>query len=312
MNSQRIENRRTNGSLTVEAALVLPIFIFAILTFIYLLQILIHHNNIQDAITDIGLDVAKYGYVSELIKDNDTDSNRSSASTNQENQKTATNPDNINKPVEGIVSSTLAKAIFRGIDNGFYKLSLLSKIDVEAVNKSAIKNGFNGIHTYFSSYMEENDEVNIVLNYNIKIPLLFIDLDDFQIVQRVKLKAWNGYRPTAKFSKVEQGLEEEKEEMVFITETGSVYHTSSNCTHISLSIRDVPYEHLNIIRNKSGGIYKNCNLCGGNLKYGDTVYVAVSGDKYHSNRSCSGLKRTISEVPISQVSNRRLCSRCGK
>lgn len=305
MKGHRIINRKQKGSLTVEAALVLPIFIFAILAFIYLLQVLIYHNNLQQAITDIGLDAAKYGYVSELIKDSNT--NQNDTDSKQEIQQTSS--DKGKKNQEGVVSSVAAKSISKGIDCGFYKLALLTKLDLEAVNKSSIKNGFNGIHTYFSSYMEDNDEVDIVLNYHIKMPLLFIDLDDFQIVQRVKLRAWNGYRPQAKFDKVEQESEDKK---VFVTATGTVYHTSKNCTHISLSIKDVPFEHLNHLRNKSGGKYKNCHLCGINSKNGDTVYVAVSGDKFHSDRNCSGLKRTVSEVPLSQVLDKRLCSRCGK
>lgn len=310
MKNQRIFNQKAKGSLTVEAALALPIFIFAILSFIYLLQIFIYHNNLQDAITEIGLDAAKYGYVYEHIKDDNINSNQNNYNQTKESQELASNL--INKSAEGVFSSIVAKAVTKGINSGGFKLGLLTRLDIEEINRSSIKNGFNGIHTYFSSYMEDDDEVNIVLNYHIDMPLLFIDLDDFQIVQRVKLRAWSGYRPVAKFIKAEQGQEEQAKEMVFITETGTVYHTSENCSHISLSVRDVPFEHLGNLRNKSGGKYKNCNLCGSHSKEGDTVYVAVSGDKYHSNRNCSGLKRTVKQVPLSQVTNKRLCSRCGK
>lgn len=258
---------KKRASLTLEATLVLPIFIFSIITFIYLLQIMIIHDNLQEGITNIGLEAAKYGYVYDsLLEENKEDY------------------------------------------SAFFKVALYDNVDLKLLDGSCIKGGFAGIHTYLSNYMEENDIVDVIINYKIKIPTLFFNIDNFQIVQRAKLRGWSGYKPLAKFE--EKTTEDTDEEMVYITETGTVYHTSRECTHLQLSIKQVPFEQIENLRNDSGGKYKKCQRCGSNLKPGNLVYITTNGDRYHINANCSGLKRTIKEVPLSQVKDRSLCERC--
>ncbi len=293
------KHKKLRGSLTLEAALVLPVFIFTILAFIYLLQVLILHNDIQEAITEIGLDSAKYGYVYESLG-------------GSFNSSDSINNSNFNyKSEDGVIDSSIETLIARSIDSIYFKTALYKKLDVESVNDSIIKDGFTGIHTFLSSYMDEGDEVDVILNYNIKLPLAFINIIDFQMVQRVKLKSWNGYRPTPKFTKENEDTKDKDEEMVFITATGNVYHTSDSCSHISLSIRNVPYNQLDKLRNKAGGKYKSCSLCWSSYEDGSTVYITASGDRYHGDVKCSGLKRTVTKVPISKVIGRKMCKRCG-
>ena len=290
--------KKLRGSLTLEASLVLPVFLFCIIAFIYFLQVIIIHDNLQEAITNIGLEAAKYGYVYEDFSDSNSD--------NQSNQDTS--PSN-NKNTEGTVDGLVLKMVARSIDSAFFKYGLHDYIDTKVLNKSCVKDGFSGINTYLSSYMEKDNEVDIVLNYQIEIPLIFIKVDNFQVVQRVHLKGWNGYRPIAKYKNSDENTDEE---IVFIAETGRVYHLSKDCTHLRLSIKQILLDQVEKLRNSSGGKYKECKICVLPSKdNGNIVFITTTGDRYHWNKNCSGLKRTISEIPISQVGNKTPCKRCG-
>lgn len=300
MKKSKLLKYKAQASLTVEAAMILPIFIFAIISFIYFMQILQVHNNLQEAITNVGLDSAKYGYVYESYEDY----KKELVITDEDFYEGDTNSQ------EGSVDSLVEAAISKSINSAYFKKSLKDKLDKNKVNVSCIKNGFNGVHTYLSTYMDDDQQVDIILNYWIEMPFALINLNDFQIVQRVKLRGWSGYRPPAKFKTVvdEEDLDSD---IVFITATGKVYHISRDCTHIKLSIEATPYNQIQNLRNKAGGKYIKCYICGSDPIERDTIYITTSGDRYHTIRGCSGLKRTVIEIPRSQVNDKTPCKRCG-
>lgn len=99
-----------------------------------------------------------------------------------------------------------------------------------------------------------------------------------------------------------------KEAYVYITPDGSVYHLYRDCTHLSLSIRCVTFEAASASKNEYGKNYRACEFCGEHAKA--LVYITDEGDCYHSDRSCVGLKRTVRQIPISQVGSRSCCIRC--
>jgi len=103
--------------------------------------------------------------------------------------------------------------------------------------------------------------------------------------------------------------ERDGEEYVFVTETGSVYHRSRNCTHLKLSITSAPLSTVSELRNGSGGKYYPCERCGTNM--GGMVYLTTEGNRYHGTIECSGLRRNIRTIPLSEAIGYRPCSRCG-
>ena len=105
----------------------------------------------------------------------------------------------------------------------------------------------------------------------------------------------------------------EEGEKVYITPWGTVYHTTPECSLLDLSISLVSFESLNERRNESGGKYYPCESCCGHADTGavDGVYITDYGDRYHSDRDCPGLKRTVKEVDIKEVSGMSACQKCG-
>ena len=60
--------KRIKGSLTVEAALVLPIFIMVILSLMYIMKVIYIHENIQHSLSQTANELATYSYILDKSK----------------------------------------------------------------------------------------------------------------------------------------------------------------------------------------------------------------------------------------------------
>ena len=59
------------------------------------------------------------------------------------------------------------------------------------------------------------------------------------------------------------------------------------------------------MRNTYGAKYYPCESCSRNQNPAGCVYITSTGNRYHNQETCSGLKRTIRLVKLSQVE--RIC-----
>jgi len=118
------------------------------------------------------------------------------------------------------------------------------------------------------------------------------------------------YRKWTGYNVISGDISREEEEYVYITEHGYSYHRSRNCSHLKVTIKAVASEDIDSLRNSSGGRYRPCEKCGGNGT--GILFITPDGDRYHSDAGCSGLKRTVKTVKLSEVGGRTPCSICGK
>lgn len=285
-----INHRKLEGSLTVEAALVLPIFIYFMIAFIYILQIISIHEHIQNTITEIGYDTTRYAYVYHRIEEYQGDEERDG---------------DLDEVSEDSFFQNIDIIFTRGIGITYYKMQLNNYLDEEFINNSCVKDGMSGITTYLSSFMEYEDTIDIIVQYKIKIP--FVHLNEIPMMQRIRLKGWNGWQVSI------QSDEDENEEEVYVAHSGTVYHKSKNCTYIDIKVEEIPFVSIPITTNKSGETYSACNICiKGQIVNTANVYITSTGNKYHILLKCSSLKRTIRVISIHDVGSLRPCSRCYK
>jgi hypothetical protein len=144
--------------------------------------------------------------------------------------------------------------------------------------------------------------VDVMVTYSVRIPSVMFPVPALHLHQRCRRKLWTG---------VSQKNEpaEAEDEFVYITETGTVYHRSRECSYLKLSVRGVSSSALGALRNESGEIYRPCELC--RPEGCEVVYITESGNRYHKSLDCSGLKRQIRAIFITEVGDRTPCSRCG-
>lgn len=286
-----ILTKEHKGSLTVEAALVMPVFIYFTVAFLYFIQLFIVQEQIQDAITRMGLDISKAAYVYQEIPTAE-DSLSFDFSVF----------DNVFELKPGKLADEMAGSAMLN----FYARDFL---DNSKINNSCIVGGFDGLSFSGSDIFGNEDDIDIVVSYKVRFPIRLFVIDDMKMVQRVRMRKWTGYKLPSVYSPNEEDL---AEDTVYITESGSVYHTNINCSHIKLSVRAVmgiPYD----FRNNSGGKYYPCELCcGDEPDKNATYYISSYGSKFHTTRECSGIKRTVREVKLSELDGLPACKRCGK
>lgn len=258
------------GSMTVEAALIMPVFIFAVLNLLSIVDIIRVHSNIQAAMTETAKEMAVYGYAYDKFTDGEN-----------------------NNLVMSILGKELAKNKIKDLAGRDY------------LDHSMIKGGSDGLWFIKTDVMYQNDMIDLVVRYRVTPLFQIAPWKDIFMINRCRVHAWTGYDLSIK----KDSETEQTETMVYVAEYGDVYHRTKTCTHLKLSISSIEKGALESARNDNGEKYHKCEKCG-KMPMRDVIYITDMGDKYHTTLSCSGLKRTINEVPLSKAGVPP-CKKCG-
>lgn len=242
------------GSITIEAALAVPIFFFAIICLLYLLEVMAIQTSVRSGLSYAGKIVVQENY-----------------------------PLNI-------------------VDPGKVEEHIVNAIGADRLERSIVVGGSTGIDCSKSNMSLRTGIGKISATYLIRIPVPMFMIEGITREETIRIKTWTGYE--------KEFLGTSEEETVYITETGLVYHRDYHCTYLDLSIQMVPVANIENLRNNDGGKYYVCRICGGGSR--SQVYITGSGNKYHGSLSCSGLKRTVYAVPLSEVIGKGACIRCGR
>lgn len=162
-----------------------------------------------------------------------------------------------------------------------------------------VKGGKLGISLLKSKVSD--DYIELIAEYKVKLPINFLGIRYFSLEQHSYHRKWNGKQ-----------IQNEENQYVYYTDNGQVYHLSCACNYLDLSIHTAYYSQISGLRNRNGHRYSACSCRAENITDSSVVYITDYGQRYHSNLHCRGLKRTIHMVKLSDVGNRRLCSKCNQ
>lgn len=255
------------ASLTVEAALVLPVFLFAVLAVIMIGEAVRFSSNLNASLMESAKKMSIYAYAGKNVAAGSVGGK--------------------------VISMTAGKNMVTAD---------LGKTYTEV---SPVEGGISGLSFIHSSVMGPDQMIDLNVVWKMKIMFPLPGINGFKVIDRARIRAFTGYDNTRRVDR-----SGESEEMVFITERGTVYHRDRNCRHLNIKISTVNRASVKGMRNSSGGKYYPCEYCGKGT--GDNLYITEDGDRYHTKISCPGLKRTIKTVPISEVGGRGPCARCGR
>lgn len=274
--------KQVMAGMTVEASLVLPLFIFLFMNVGSVIEMIRLHSNVQLALWQVGNEIALYEYAVE-----------SGFSGKEESVEEETDSKWWEKLTGVVFSST------------YIKWRLIESMGEEYLESSPLARGAAGLNLWESEPVNDKGEVEIVVTYAVEPFSNFGGVFGFRMANQYYGHAWTGYRIAKEVSQAEQ------EDLVYITENGEVYHLLRSCAHLELSVREIASGQVKRVRNLYGGRYDPCEKCAkGGLQ--DRLYIADEGDCYHYKRDCPGLSRTIYLVPMSEAEGLRACSRCAK
>lgn len=263
-----------SASITVEASIVLPLFIFFFTNIMMAFNIIKMQCDMEAALHQTGNELALFAF----------------------DERCAEGALGIEE--DGV--STFAGAL-----SVFYVKGKVENYLGEELEKGCVTDGRAGLSYLPSKIMLGNDIIDIVIDYKVHPLISLIGFEEFPVEARYYGHAWTGYD-------ISEGAaaDENEEEMVYVTEHGEVYHRDINCNHLKLSIRSVSLDDIEKERSIDGSKYYPCEYCGGGIS-GGNVFITDYGIRYHSSVNCAGLKRKIYTIPISEVGGRRPCSGCG-
>lgn len=271
---QDIKKTGCSGSMTMEAAILTPLFLFVMMTLLSIIDMMHFYERVEQGLHQTCRKMAVYAPASVLVT----------------GSQTVTSANEIN----GIAATVLG--------DQYAKNSLLEHLTQQEIDSSGLVGGSGGFNFMYSEIMQEGDLIDLVVSYQLEPRNNFFMLPAYPVLNRCRMRSWTGYEVIPK------DMEDSAERMVYITETGNVFHLTETCTYLDLSIYPVTNEELSERRSESGGIYQSCEICGGEA---EIYYITNYGTCYHTTLSCSGIKRTVYQVPISQAGDRNACSRCG-
>ncbi len=244
----------SRGSITLEAAVVVPVFFFAMLCLSYLLELMAVQTTIRNSLYSTGKTIAQEGYVSSLV-------------TTQE-----------------------------------VEAKIVNHVGREWLDKSIVEGGSSGIHCENSRYNTLTGVMELSAKYRVKIPVVMFGIAPITYEEKLRVKMWNGY-----VSSMYEGV---NEHLVYVTETGMVYHVDPHCTYLDMSVHSVWREEIEEQRNQSGARYHACESCVSNHEERDIYYITDYGTRYHISLECKKIKRNVYAIPMEEAYGLGGCSKC--
>lgn len=193
------------GSATVEASIVLPLFILSMLVIVAMCGCVRTRHTVYEGLQETAQYLAEYEYLYSMIDEGlHIDSE------------------------EGMFGDAV------NIVTAYMKLG--DYIDDTGLVEKYVSGGIAGLTITRAEYDATDGFIYIELQYTLKANVVLFGELEWVVHERIRQKAYMGYLD-------DKGVEEGNQ-YVYITENASVYHTRRNCYHISLSIQQISKSEL--------------------------------------------------------------------
>lgn len=271
--------KKVAASMTVEAALVLPLFLIFFLNIGSIMEILRFHSKMETALWEVGRETCIYG----------------TALTGVTGQYLKARKDE-GKGSAGQLLETMGNL---ALSYTYVKGRVEEYLGEAYIDGAPIRGGRNGLQYVGGSVWNDEDVVEMVVTYVAEPKWLLPGFRRFLMENHYYGRLWTGY-----------ALGETDNVLYYLAENPQVFHRDGNCSHLKLNPELTRRERLGTAVNSGGSHYRACSICAkGEMP--EEIWISPEGDCYHFLRECPGLKRTIRAVTWKEAEKYRPCSRCG-
>ncbi len=267
------------GSITVEAAFVLPLFVFAMVTILYFFNLIYIQTTMQIQLENTAKIISSSTCVT------------TSANVNLN--------DDENSLLEKVVIDTAGTIAIS---------SLFITDDIrEFADNSLIVNGSDGLSFLGSDVTNTDYPLDIKLSYKVRMPFIPEDVFTFKLRHRCYFKAFNG-----KALKTNLIL---GNYYVYVAQNGDVFHKNRLCSYLQRFTelkneaqlkKEYPSIQLCSFCKQNSNLFSSPQLNG--VSY---VYVTVEYDVYHNSETCPSLQRFLTRMNYEDAKELYSpCNRC--
>lgn len=280
---------RLRASMTLEAALCLPVFLFAAVMLLSPLKLMDQKRQLQNVMEAAAKDMAIFYYTERLVSEKGSGFlNRSEADTEGVLGGGA--------PEEGGGAAGAAA-------EGIMAARVLASLDPAMIQNARFTN----------CGIAENDLIKMELHYEFRLPFRIFGVEYIAQSAVVNRRAWTGSeggRGKDRYGAAGDAYDrdEEGDRIVYVGKTSTVYHINRNCHYLSNIMKQVDGATVEELRNASGGKYHACESC--RPDQSGSVYILESGSAYHKSESCKALASYARAVKLREAEHLGACSYC--
>ena len=261
---------------TVEASILLPMFLLTMYLFWSLFFALIFQVRLQYAMDEVTAELSQRAYLLEALQG-----------------ESGGDVSDGGLSFGGAVSKAAWKA--------WAKSRLTNCIGKEAIEAAPVSGGLS----LANSKWDLTGDIRLAARYQLRFPGVLGLVAKLPMEQVSTRKCWTGKQADG------GGGGSDEDTLVYVTEYGRVYHEDINCYHLKITIHAVDASGVGGARNADGGRYRPCEHCAVAAQTSGTLYLTPEGDRYHVTKDCSGLKRMIKTVRRGSC-GLPPCTNCGK
>jgi hypothetical protein len=267
------------AGMSLEAAIAVPLFLFFVMNLLFVFDSIRLQSGLQAALQQAGEQICEAAYYTRY-------GNGDGAAADIAEQSGA---------ASFVFSETFIRSkVTAYLGNAFWQ-------------HTCVAGGRAGLSFAGSRIMTEGDRVEIVVNYRIRPFIRVAAIPDFPMQSRYCGHAWVGWTPG---SGLPADSDASDRSAVYVTRYGEVFHRDPDCIYLNPQIRAVPASRISGLRSGDGSKYYPCECCRPGKS--NIVYLTKEGNRYHSDRSCSGIVRHISKMNSAEAGDHyRPCSACG-